>query len=399
MKRIVATGTILLSLWTVAGSAQEERIAVMRRDVFVPELAVAARATFAPGEIAVCIDWTEAGCYVLCRDAAGEPCVGFVPQRTEWGHVSVVSWRHDLSVPPGHVRMLTQARAQPGAIPLKAGAEYPLIADGGETLRVRFAAGELTREVEIAAADAAVTVRTAAKPPAPTREERREADLARAEAQTKKLRADLCAADKQRARLAGLVERAQLADIENARLTAETEAARLTYRRLAAWKPDSAADIKTLKAELGGLIAGQADLQAQLQCADLTIQPLRFLYALQRDAGANSEELAARVAAGVAESEAVRAARENPVTEEDRTKIREVLNRTVAEHAHLVRITTEMELGRQAIDGLVSALQTVREENAQLAARVEDLTEDLEKIRALRDPQPGAATAPLPFTP
>ncbi|MDP6526235.1 MAG: hypothetical protein QGI24_02785 [Kiritimatiellia bacterium] len=364
---------------------------VMNRDIYVSDSVRGELPRVRRGQVLPCLGETGGGYLVVCRDSANKPRAAFIPYRTEWGHATAKSSKHDETMKPNTIAVQVSMALKPGAIPLLQGNEFPVVEAGKKKYMIRFVFAGLSRDVSILAGDASFepAPATTEPPPPPPREVTLEKEIGAAEAMQKELLEKLTEAEEKRENLGNLLQRLRFIEIDNAQLVAEVARSTEAYRELLEWTPDDDGVMNRLKGELKKLIERQAGLSARIKKAQLEAEPLQLVFAQLRVAENEAETLKVEVAKEEAVAAGLRANADNEIVKQGKDRIKVLLEEAADKNAHLTKAIVRMESGRQDVIQLIAMLKAVNEENTALEAQVKALAEELAKLRRrLAPPEP-----------
>ena len=236
MKSFCIMLLLATALPAAAADAATTELAIVQRDILVAAGPASGVPMPQSGEVLPCTYATGKGFHIVCRDAAGNPCVAFMPARDEWGHVTAAAWTHDDTLADHTVRVKIPLPLKRGCILLPRGRKYPVSARDDDSYTLAFSFGGYSQDVVVAKKDAVIEV-----PPPKTREqlrlERLEARWTRVEDERDRLQEKLSGLDDANARMHELLLELRKADIETATLRIQIEAAGRKQAMLMAHKP------------------------------------------------------------------------------------------------------------------------------------------------------------------
>lgn len=361
---------------------------VMNRDIYISDSGRGELPRAKRGQVFPCLGETGGGYLVVCRDAANRSRAAFIPYRTEWGHVTAKSSKHDETMEVNTIEIQVSMALKPGAIPLVKGKEFPVVESGKNRLKIRFEFEGLSRDISILAEDGSFepAPATTGPPPPLPREEVLEKEIAASEAMQKELLEKLAEAEEKRENLGLLLQRLNFIEIDNAQLVAEVARSTEAYRELIEWAPDNDGVMKRLKNELKTLIERQAGLSARIKKAQLDAEPLQLVFAQLRAAENEAETLKVDVAKEEAVAAGLRANANNEIVKQGKDRIKVLLEEAADKNADLTKAIVRMESGKQDVISLVAILTAVKAENTALEAQVKALADELAKLRRMLAP-------------
>lgn len=363
----------------------------MRRDMAVPDDAPGRLPRIEAGTALACADRVEEGYIVLCRDLTGSPRLTLLPFRDAWGHLTAVSSDTDPCQPGGTLTLASAVTVRPGAVVLRQGCAYPVVATNEGVYRVRYVFGDFDRTLAVpqSCADWRPVGKGAA---VQTPQAKLESAIAKGEVLQRELRASLRENESRRENIQALFQQLLMMETENAQLAAEAARAERAYKELSSWSPGFASERETLKKLLRETMAEQAHLLASMKEAELDVEPLRLMHAQFRTAQRDLDEAASQEAGARGRVKGVAEGLTDEAIKADYRAIEDLLKLAVQEHAEQSRALSKIETGKQALTGLADLLTEVRAENSRLGEQIATLTKEMESLRKAIDQTKPAAS-------
>jgi len=121
-----------------AEPSSEAAIAVMQRDVVVPDTEEQVALKVETGQVLQAIRKTDDGYEVVCRDSRGQAFPALLPYRDEWGHLTCDAWTYDPSLADHTVRVKITGPLVPMHFQIHRAEEYQHVKRDGDNCIILY---------------------------------------------------------------------------------------------------------------------------------------------------------------------------------------------------------------------------------------------------------------------
>ena len=388
--------TVTLFLPWAAIDAGPVQMAVLQRDIYVPDTGTGPLPLLRASQVLPCLHVSTEGFHVVCRDAKGTARVGLLPKRDEWGHVSASDWTHDDTLSGGTVRVRFALPMKPGSIRLAAGDKWPVLRADDTSCTLGFAVGGLVREINVANAD--VVIETPPRKSAEqVRLERLETRLSTVTKRRDELQEQFAALDAANARMHEMVLEMRDAEMETARLRVQVDAARRKQDMLLAHKPADSDAVKEEARKLLNAVKQQEKTAIRLAKAELLGGDLKTLHEELDRTEERIQEAKVRLTRAHAELAVLEKQLQDTQAAEEQAALRADIVKAERQVAFRTENLKHETTKRDRLATLTAQIEALRAKSQQLAEQIRAIAEEIAQLRAGGEPQaPEPAPAPAP---